>query len=167
MEKKEKIIIIAVVAIAAIVFFLLYSKKKDQENENTIVDALQSASDAVKNAAQSNSETAKTIQKNNESGMAIRWLTAGSSPNEGETVYLAPNTADSLDIRNNNVSKNIDYKMKNENDDGTGMNIGTFQKQVGSLYWKMKPSTEMARKTDYLIKYGFYTNAGNYLYVRR
>ena len=88
-------------------------------------------------------------------------------PNVGETVYLAANTADSLDIRNNNIRKNIDYKLKNDNAEGLGLDIGTYEGTAGSLYWKMKPSADIKRKLKYLIKYGFYTKAGNYLYVLR
>ena len=165
--KQKKILIVAVLVVIAIVVYLFVSKKNDDAQGDAVADAMQQAADKVAQAAQANSATARQIEENKSTVSQRKFLTAGMMPNEGERVYLAANTADSLDIRNNNASKNIDYKLKNDNAEGLGLNIGTYKGTAGSLYWKMNPSTNIKRKSTYLIKYGFYTKAGNYLYVLR
>lgn len=165
--KQKKILIVAALVVIAIVVYLFVSKKNDDAQGDAVADAMQQAADKVAQAAQANSDTARQIEENKSTVSQRKFLTAGMKPNVGETVYLAANTADSLDIRNNNVRKNIDYKLKNDSKEGLGLDIGTYEGTAGSLYWKMNPSADIKRKSKYLIKYGFYTKAGNYLYVLR
>lgn len=163
--KQKKILIVAALVVIVIVVYLFVSKKNDDAQGDAVADAMQQAADKVAQAAQANSDTARQIEENKSTVSQRKFLTAGMKPNVGETVYLAANTADSLDIRNNNARKNIDYKLKNDN--AEGLDIGTYEGTAGSLYWKMHPSSSIKRKSKYLIKYGFYTKAGNYLYVLR